>query len=170
MTMTARDLQQLVSDDFAVSVGFLSTPESLRRFLLQSKEVAAVKEALRQEAITESTLRGFVSSLLRDMRCGERFAHQLAVAAVAVVLETRATDFADEFLHDLSRLGLAEMSMCIRVARECLKHRVNVAQNKTKVLRLPDDGFSRAWSPSEPQISFKCNAGQTTVSRVCEVA
>lgn len=167
--MSARVLQQLTSDDFAVSAGFLSTPGSLRRFFHQAKEVAAIKEALRQEAITESTLRGFVSSVLRDLRCGERFPHQLAIAAIAVVLETRPTTFADEFLHDLSRLGLAEMSMCIRVARECLKHRVNLAHNKTKVLRLPDDGFSRAWSPSEPQISFKCNAGQTSVSRVCEV-
>jgi hypothetical protein len=168
--MSARVLQQLTSDDFAVSAGCLSTPGSLRSFLHRSKEVAALKEALRQEAITDGTLRRFVSSLLRDLRCGERFPHQLAIAAIAVILETRTTSFADEFLHDLSRLRLAEMSMCIRVARECLKHRVNMAQNKTKVLHLPDDGLSPARSPSPPQISFKCNAGQTSVSRVCEVA
>ncbi len=167
--MSARVLQQLTSDDFAVSAGCLSTPGSLRSFLHRSKEVAALKEALSQWAITDSTLRRFVSSLLRELRCGERFPHQLAIAAIAVALETRPTSFADEFLHDLSRLGLAEMSLCIRVARECLMQRVNVAQNKTRVLRLSDAGFSRAQSPSPPRISFKCNAGQTSVSHVCEV-
>ena len=52
-----------------------------------------------------------------------RLPNSLALAALAVILEHRATDFAEEFLHDLSRLRLSELSAAIYVARECLKNR-----------------------------------------------
>ena len=48
----------------------------------------------------------------------------MALAALAVVLERRTTEFAEEFLLDLAKLKLAEMPLCIRVARECVKHRM----------------------------------------------
>lgn len=123
--MSVKVLDQIIADDFALAAGFLATPGALRRWLRRAPEVKAIREALRQEAITEDTLRRFVSSLLDDLHRGERFPHELAVAALAVVIESRATDFAEEFLHDLARLQLAEMSICIRVARECLKYRVH---------------------------------------------
>jgi len=118
-------LERLESDELAVEVGFVDTPEVLRKALLRTKQVSAVREALRQEAITDDSVRRFVNSLLRDLRVGERFAHELAIAALAVALERWSTKFADEFLYDLSRLRLAEMSICIRVARQCSKNRVH---------------------------------------------
>jgi len=142
-------LENLKSDELAVAVGFIDTPDVLRKALLRTKEVSAVRDALRQEAITDDAVRRFVHLLLRDLRPGERFAHELAVAALAVALERWATEFADEFLDDLSRLRLAEMSTCIRVARECSKNRVH---NSSKPFRWKGNDqepqpFSIAASP-----------------------
>ncbi len=136
--MFGRVLDQLTSDEFALSVGLLPTPSSLRRLLNRTKEVAEIRESLKQEAITDDTLRRFVSSLLQDFRRGERFVHELALAALAVAVERRPTDFAEEYLHDLARLQLGEISMAIRVARECLKHRIRVAETSSKRFRMPD--------------------------------
>lgn len=123
--MSIEILESLKSDEFAISVAFLDTPAVLRKALLRTREVWAVREALRQEAITDDTIRRFVNGLLRDLHRGERFAHELAISALAVVLETWSTKFADEFLRDLAKLRLAEMSSCVRVACECLKNRVS---------------------------------------------
>jgi hypothetical protein len=131
--MCRKLLDELISESFVVSVGFLSTPGTLRRFLLRSREVREIREALLQGAIDDETIRKFVSGLLAGFRVGARFEHEIALAALAVVLERRATDFADEFLLDLAKLKLAEMPLCIRVARECLKEKVTRSQNKTRV-------------------------------------
>ena len=150
--MSGNVLEMLRSDEFALSAGFLSTPGPLRRFLAKSREVAAIRQALKQGAITEETLRRFVAGLMSDLRAGERFAHELPLAALAVALETRATDFAEEFLRDLVSLRLVEMGLCTRVARECLKRRTSLTRSKSRSFeptrltqRIP---FSVRTSPS----------------------
>lgn len=95
-----------MSEDFVLSLAFLSTPGPLRRALSRTQEVHAVREALVQGAITEDTIGRFVSDLTEDFHRGKQFLHEIPLAALAVAVETRATDFADEFLKDLSRLRL----------------------------------------------------------------
>lgn len=158
--MSAKVLDDLRSDEFELSVGFLSTASALRRFLARSGEVAAVRQALKEGAITENTIRKFVSVLMRDLRIGSRLPSEIAIAGLAVALETRATHFAEEYLHDLSRLELAEMSLCIRVARECLKHRVNIARRETRVFRLQADEAIIPFSVVSRQSSFPENGNR----------
>jgi hypothetical protein len=146
--MSLNVLEQLKSDEFAVGVGFLSTPRSLRQFLTRSREVLAVREALRQGAISEDAIRRFVSSLMADFRRGERFPHELALAALAVALETRPSDFAEEFVQDLARLDLEELSLCVRVARECGQQRAFVSRQAVKVFRLRGPGEPPPFSVS----------------------
>jgi hypothetical protein len=122
--MSAAALRQLLTEEFAVKVGFLLPSPALRQVLLVAREVQEVRAALAEGSLREEDLREWVSSLLGELRAGERFPHDLAVAALAVTLEDRPTAFADEFLQDLARLETAEMSTSIRVARECLKYRV----------------------------------------------
>jgi hypothetical protein len=161
-------LEQLKSEEFAVSAAFLSTPASLRRFLARSGEVAAIRQALREGAIAEDSIRQFVSSLLQDFRRGERFQHELAVSALAVALEARATGFAEEFLRDLSRLRLAEMSLCSLVASECLKDRVSLAQNTAKVFELNPHGDNGPFSVSaSPWACQRSLVGMTQGTFVC---
>ncbi len=124
--------ERLTSDEFALSTASISTPEALRRLLLRSQIVHDIRESLRQGSITEDSIREFVSSLMKGFHVGARFEHEMALAALAVALERRPTDFAEEFLLDLAKLKLAEMPLCIRVARECLKHRMTTTQNTSK--------------------------------------
>jgi hypothetical protein len=135
--MSVEMLERLKSEEFALALGSLATPGAVRRFLRTADEVSAIRKALRNGAISEDTLREFVSTLMRDLRHGERFPHELSLAALAVVVETHPTNFAEEFLHDLARLQCAEMSLCIRVARECAKHR-SVTTNTMKEFRVSD--------------------------------
>ena len=163
--MSAPVLERLKSDEFALSVGFLSTPGPLRRFLQKTKEVADIRAALEQGAVTDETLRAFVSNLMRDLRRGERFAHEFALATLAVVLELRPTEFAEEYLEDLSWLRIAEMSLCIRVARECLQYRLQLARINGKEFDLGagyvDIPFSVAPAPNGSRSS--------AANRICKV-
>ena len=134
--MSTKLLEELASEDFAVRLAFVSTGSALRACLQKTSEVAAVRDELRQGAISEQTIRQFVSRLMEDFRRGEHFVHENALAALCVVLERRFTDFAEEFLHDLARLQLAEMSLCIRVARESLKRRVDMVRDRAKRLNM----------------------------------
>lgn len=130
--MTPKPLERLRTDEFAAVCMFLSTASAIRRQLLRTEEVRRIRGALNQGALRESDLRGFVSTLMRDLRAGERFEHEMAVAAIAVALERRPTAFAEEYLRDLARVKLAEMCLCSRVAQECLKHRDSVAGTRRR--------------------------------------
>lgn len=127
--MACNLLEQLTFNDFYLSLGFILPPPSMRRLLLASKEVQRVQESLRSGEITEAMIRDFVASLMGSLKKGLRFPHDLALASLAVALERRPTDFAEEYLCDLARLRLAEMSTSISVARECLKQRFCVTKN-----------------------------------------
>ncbi len=134
--MSSGLLERLNSESFVLSAACISTPEGLRHFLLRSPEVRDLRKALYQGTIAEETIRKFVSSLMRDFRAGYHFEHEFALAGLAVVLERRPTDFAEEFLLDLAKLKLAEMPLCIRVARESVRRRATMAQNRTKQFQL----------------------------------
>ena len=134
--MSAQVLEELTSEEFAIRLAFLSTPSAMRACLRKSSEVARVIQALQQGAVTEEGIRRFVSRLFEDLRAGERFPHEVAIAALAVALENRATHLAETYLHDLARLQLAELGLAIRVARECLKRRVIIADRREKTLDL----------------------------------
>lgn len=141
-------LECLKSDEFAISAEAIATPEALRRHLLRSQEVRDIREALRQGAITETSIRTFVSSLMREFIAGKHFPHEMALAALAVALERRPTDFAEEFLLNLAKLKLAEMPMCIRVARICVKQRTSltrtIGKSQSFFNRFP---ISSEWTP-----------------------
>lgn len=137
--MAAAVLNALKSDDLAIDAVAFSTPVSLRRFLSQREEIAAARTALHQGAITEESIRRFVSELMEGFHRGEHFPHEEALAALCLVLEKRPTDFAEEYLRDLARLRLAEMGLAIRVARECVMRRARGIHNESRKLSRPLD-------------------------------
>jgi hypothetical protein len=116
-------LEQLTKDDFHISIGFIHAPASVRRALLRSNDVRWVAMALRYGLITEEMIREFTSRVMGEFAKGQRLPNDLALAALAVVLERRPTSFAEEYLLDLARLNLAEMVVSIAIARECLSNR-----------------------------------------------
>jgi len=118
-------LEQLASERLQLMTACLSTASALRDGLARTTEVLAVREAMEAGTLTEEMVRAFVSSLMGDLKKDESFAHDGELSALAVVLEPLDLPLAEEFLQSLARLQLAEMGMSIRVARECLKHRLH---------------------------------------------
>jgi hypothetical protein len=128
--MAHRVLDRLLSVPFQASMTFAPTPTALHRMLERSPEVRKIQRGLQRGEITEATIEQFVASLMKGLKQGERFQDEVPLAALAVALQSRSSPFADSFLHQLAGLKLAEMSTCVRVARECLDQRVHVAKSK----------------------------------------
>jgi len=139
-------LENLRTDEFAVRFSLVSNLRAVHRALQRSKEVEELRSALCTGEVTEETLSVFTTSLLKDFEGGKRFPHELALAAVAVALETRPTPFAEEFVLDLARLELAELPIAIRVARKACQERLAVSASKTKIVPLVgEEALSAGW-------------------------
>jgi hypothetical protein len=142
-------LSRLCSNEFLTRYGFIATPPALRRALQRSGEVRAVRDGLNSGEITENTIRDFANNLLSNLRRGEPFEFEPTIAALAVVLEQRASPFADEFLTDLANLKLAEMKMSIRVARECRAAQRELTRTILTQADLGEDSGSAGLMPYE---------------------
>lgn len=140
-------LDRLTDDEFHLSLGFMHTPAAIRRALLRSPDVKRLAAAIRYGLIHEDVIGRFVGSVTGPFEKGRRLPDDLALAALAVVLERRPTAFAEEFLHDLSRLDLTEMRLSIGVARECLANRYSLPKHQAR-----SDVFPRATqsAPARP--------------------
>lgn len=110
-------LTALSDADFLATIGSLPNPAAVRRYLARSAPVAEIQNELCSGRLTEEAVREAVTAMMRDLRPGERFVHEPAVAAICVALETSSAWFAEEYTNDLASLELAEMPTAIRVAR-----------------------------------------------------
>jgi hypothetical protein len=129
--MRAEILRALQSEEFTASVGFLLPTPALHQVLSRSPLVRDITKALAAGELTEDAIREFVESLMSDLQQGQHLPHDLALAALAVSLEHHPGPFAEEFLHSLSQLKLAEMSVSIRIANECRRHRLEIRNQTT---------------------------------------
>jgi hypothetical protein len=115
-------LQKLLSDDFYMGVGVISSARALRRCLYQSETVDELRRAIAGGVITENAIEDFVNQLMKDFERGKRFPHELPLAAIAVAIEDRKTKFTEDYLLDLARLNkITEMSISPEVAGASLK-------------------------------------------------
>jgi hypothetical protein len=140
-------LEALRSDEFHDGVGLVSMPSAVRRALLQSRVVRRLAAAIRYGWVDEKAIAAFVGEATGALQMGWRLPDDLALAALAVVLEFRQTPFAEEFLHDLARLKLVEMATSIAVAKECLINRYAMPLTQSKTVRHPGWSPARAASP-----------------------
>ncbi len=150
--MSIEILDRIASVEFEAEV-VASTPSVLRELLRRRCEVIELRERYDCGFVADETLRGFVGSLLeRGARCA-RFPYQIALSAIAVMLEDRFTAFANEYLSDLARIRSDRFSMASRVAHLCLRARKSATQNAHRVFRpvsdLSDLPFTCSWT--EPQ-------------------
>lgn len=155
-------LDLLVAEDFDLGLTFYSTPSALRRRLRKSDEVARLEEALERGALTEATAERFVDELQKKgLRRGVRFPYETALAALAVALERRYTEFAWRYLETLASLKLSEMTLSIGVAKLVLE------QRKPRPIRIdceppkPLPGSKLLDPPVVPERGrWRSNAGQ----------
>lgn len=123
-------LERLLEPEWEVDY-VASTAEALRVLLRRSHEVHEIREAYDAGAVTAATLRQFVQQMLAASSA-DSMPHEHALAAIAVVLEDRFTDFSEEYLVDLARVRTARMAIASRVARVCLRERSRFAQTTAK--------------------------------------
>jgi hypothetical protein len=135
-------LEELRSDEFAIRYEIIATPTALRSALLKAPEIRELKEAIDRGEIKETQLREFVGCLSGDFRPGHHFPHEMALAALAVTMEARMTDFAYEFLRDLSAIQIREMFLSPLVAGLCLKERCRFPFTKTAQMYFDPPGVS----------------------------
>lgn len=116
-------LNTLMTDRFQLRFYGMTTPTSLHRCLSIDDTVCRLKSAVADGKVTSEDIRQFVEELLRSFRSGQRFPHDITLAALAVILEASTLPIADEYIEELAGLTCVEMAMCSRVARECLKYK-----------------------------------------------
>ena len=115
-------LDALSSEEFDIEVGPLGPAPALRQRLLSMPQIQAVIKALREGELTEEDVGDHVWGLCCDFRTVKTPAPNLALSAIAVVMEGRKTDFAEGFLKILSSLRLAELTTASHVSACCLKN------------------------------------------------
>jgi hypothetical protein len=125
-------LEDLLSDGFLADIGIVSSAKTLRRCLTNSAYVDGLRRAIAGGAIREETIRRFCDELMVDFERNVRFPHEYALAALAVALEDRKTDFVEEFLLDLARLNIVEMPFAPEVARGSLNHWRKLPRARTR--------------------------------------
>jgi len=115
-------LHALITEDFIIAAGAVSSATALRRYLVQCKEVQDVRNALAKGLITESTIEKFTDYLMSSFIRGQQFPYELTLAAIGVVLESWRTRFAEDYLLDLARLRkISEVHIAPLVAGLCLR-------------------------------------------------
>jgi hypothetical protein len=130
--MFASELTALSGDDFETAFGLAACAEGLHRALHRSPTVRAARGALASGRFDDNDVREFANHLLLRWEAGRLFPHDLSLAAIAVLLEDRFSDFADEYLHDLARLNVAELPKSSRVARISLKSRSQSTSSRSR--------------------------------------
>ena len=115
--MNSSPLEALVSEAFQDSIGFEPPPKALRRLLQRHRFVRQANAAVRRGQVGERDVRTFAARLASEHRAGVRLPGDVALAALAVALESCREEFAEEYLCDLSRLSLPELTAAIHVAR-----------------------------------------------------
>ena len=125
-------LDRIKSDEFILSIGYELPPSAMYSIFVQLEECAQFRTDYKSGAISDSELRSYINTLLLNFRIGESFLYSETLALMAVGLESFYTDFAEEFLSDLSKLKLIELHISVEIANICLKNREKRPSNNFK--------------------------------------
>ena len=118
-------LEALLTEDFEAGMGPEGPSPWLRRRLQMAPQVQRVRAEVERGALSEEEDVGpFIREILDGHLVeGRRFPHSMALAALAVALEGRRTEFAGQFFDILASHEVTEVLTANRVAAECLKRR-----------------------------------------------
>lgn len=136
-TLRDSDLQQLLSPEFEASV-VASTPRTLCVRLGRTDAIRALRRRYIEGTLADRSLREFVNEVLIRFAGHDAFPHQLALAAIAVVLEPYFTEFANEYLRDLARVRSARLAIASRVARLALDRRLRETATSRRLLLVEE--------------------------------
>ncbi|MCH7807985.1 MAG: hypothetical protein IIB60_02065 [Planctomycetes bacterium] len=133
--MSTESLETLISPDFEAGI-VASAPNVLRLLLLRTAEVERLRRDYDAGHVTDDDIRSFVTCLLQQNATALVFPYETAIAAIAVMLEPRFSEFTDEFLIDLARVRTRRFAMASRVARICLSCRSHLPKANKRSFRV----------------------------------
>ena len=110
-------LERVASEDFEAEL-VASTPAVLRKLLMRRSEIEALRRCYDDGSLSDDGIRDFVNQLLADGGGEEPFPYQVALAAIAVMLEERFSLFAEEYVRDLARVRSSSFALASGVAKE----------------------------------------------------
>lgn len=143
--MTVQLLQNLTTDEFGARFQCTSNPAAIHLMLQRDHDVQEIRTALANGTLTEEALENFCSDLTRQIKFGERFAHELALAAIAVSLETRQTPFAKKFVPGLANLAVGEIPMAIRIAKHAAKVQSDCSDSYARTFSYRNVASIQSW-------------------------
>lgn len=120
-------LEFLISDEFEDQIGPNVPAPLLRQILSENEHVKRLRHLFEEQILTDRVVQEFVTRLVEQFRLGERFPYDLALSAIAVVVETHSTLFSDDYIETLSCLKFQELPLSPRVARLCLDCRLHIS-------------------------------------------
>lgn len=132
---------------------FAGTPRAWTTVLRRHPDVRQLRTSLKMGALAHLDVSQLVREFLADFRQGQRFTHEVALAAIAVALEEWPSPFAERFLRELAALDIAEMPMSSRVARSCLVARSRVAGAAWRSFPIADAVERRFRLVDEPSVA-----------------
>ena len=140
--------KRIKSEDFICSIGYEMPPKAIRYILARTEECAQLRNAYRTGNISETELRRYIQSMMKDFVPGTKFPYDMTLSLVAVSLEPFFTGFADEYLSTLTNLELSEMPLSIRVAKLCVQARQQRAKNSFRTFSVsPTSVFNVCRNP-----------------------
>lgn len=122
-------LEKIKSEEFAISVGFELPANAMYSILSRTQECSDFRDNYRDGILAEQTIREYVRNLMSSFRLGERFIFNIPLALIAIGLEKISTKFTKEYISDLSKLKLAELTLSIEIAKICLENRKSLIKN-----------------------------------------
>ncbi len=113
-------LEKIKTEEFVIDLGYQLPAKPMHKLLSGCPETLKIREGYQNGSISEVEIRDFVQGLLKEFKFDEKFYYDLTLATIAVALEKCYTNFADEYLYDLSKLELTELKIASDIAKDCL--------------------------------------------------
>jgi len=101
-------------------LGYQLPAKPMHKLLCGCPETLKIREGYQNGSFSEVEIRDFVQGLLKEFKFDEKFYYDLTLATIAVAFEKCYTNFADEYLYDLSKLELTELKIASDIAKVCL--------------------------------------------------
>jgi len=129
MTKVRELLERITTPDFEITL-VAATPGILRKMLLRKREVVQLRELYATGSFSDQQIESFVTELLEAEGSRKRFPYQVALAALATVLEDYFSKLAKEYIENLAGVRASSFSTAAGVARESLAARRLRADNR----------------------------------------
>lgn len=143
-------LEKLVLSDSLYELSLTTSNITiLKNSLNHSEEIFEIREAFLSGSIIDDDIKEFVEYSMANLKLGERIPEDLALAVLSIVLEPYVTEFAEEYIHDLSRLKLSEMPLSIAIAKLSYKIRSALTKDNSTIKIINITPFVLKDSPKE---------------------